>query len=241
MLQKTSLLALLCLLLTQAIAQDVQKIEKSIYIEYGYEGIDTDDVVGQMMFAKKRLAIYADADFMMLQTYSTDPKPQTMEAIVVGMIKDMKTGKVYPCLTIGDQKLRQKETLEQSMSEDIFSGLSDSDYEMSKTDNAEKIAGIASAQWNMILPEMEDTSSVYLSLNISPNDAIKDQPLFVFRSDEYLGLLLGKDSAFGPKIYQFRALKVELDRPRPIAEQLATFEETSEEMLNKTLKSYLGF
>ena len=224
-----------------ATAQKHQRIEKSIAIEYAYDSIAATDMMGQLMFSKKRLLVYADADFFVIRSYSANPSPKTMDAIVLMVVQDLKTGKAYSCMTIGDKKLREVEPEKSQIIESLFGDVADSSYTLTQTSAATTpIKGFYCEKWHLAQADMV-SPFLYLTKDLEAIEAIEKMPMFVRRDGKLLGLCLGNDTDFGASIYRLRAQNVEIDKPQPIAEQLATFKDSNKEDMNKAIKKLLGF
>lgn len=221
-------------------AQENKPEIKSIFIDYGYENVSVDDPVGQLMFAKTHYSAYGDDRFFLIRKYAVNPTPKSMDVITVEIIKDLKAGKSYSCLTFGNKKFRQEETGENDLASNIFGPYNDPAFIMKQTSSpAVTIQGAACETVELSI-EGNVAATLYLTQAFIPVGALKDMPLFVQHDGKILGLCLGNDANMG-NTYQLRAQKIEVDKPQNIAEHLATFKDASQAEINAEIKALLGF
>lgn len=214
---------------------------QSIAIDYGYEGIAADDQMGQMMFAKKRYSIYCDANFSVIRSYAVGADQASLDAVVTTVFKDLKTGKIWHGMELGNQKLRVEGSAEDATAGQLFETYVDPAYSLTKVDApATTIQSYPCEKWHLAQAEMV-SPFLFLTTAIQPSDAVKNMPMFISRDGKFQGLCLGNDTPFGDKTYSLRAQKVELNQLQPVAEQLAGFRDSSKEEINRILKELLGF
>ena len=69
-----------------------------IAVDFGYEGINEDDRIGQMMFTFKHFWVYGDEQFQVVKMYSMPDRPNTMDGIVTEIVKNLSDNKTYICI-----------------------------------------------------------------------------------------------------------------------------------------------
>jgi hypothetical protein len=232
-----------CLIILQSCAtqQPTKKIEKSISIEYAYDEIDKDDAYGQLNLSKSRYLIYGDANFLVIKNYINSPMPNSMDAIEKEYIKDLKSGKVYFCMKVGNDKIRMIEPDSSLEYLQIFDTYSDSTYALSKVESpSQKIQNNDVQQWQLN-KEGFISPLLYLTQTFAENDLIKKLPIALYRYNKFVGLCLGNDRNISKYTYKLRAQKIEIDRVQPIGEHLASFKDSDKAEFNKLISAFIGF
>lgn len=233
---------LLSLWLFQAKAQTTAN---SIFAEYGYPNIPKDSTTIYTMYGYSKYRVYADDKFVKVETFQDLPEEQLMElgaGLRSSFIKERASGDVFICVTLDTLLIRLKggekeKATFQEMSETFNSG---SAAIYGKGNKTADIQGFKCQQY-LVKGAFQDTVSAYVTERVVLGTTIRDFPLYVAGDGKNYGLLLGRDEVmWNGYMLEFRALNVEINQPRDIAKELASYKLVTEEEGDQIIKDWFS-
>ena len=220
-------------------AQNTVTVRQSLGIEYAFTDIAADDIMGQMMFAKVRLYMYGDDQYVMIRKYANTTE-KTLDALPMEIITQLSTGETWMCITVGVKKMRTGEGASDLWANLGFDGFQDTAYVFSKdAAQAQQIQGYACENWKFSSDALTPVS-LYVSSDFAASPILEKWPFYLKKDANTAGICLGSDKVFG-NTYKMRAQKVEIDKKTDLGAYLQGFTVVQGEEFNTAIKAYLGF
>lgn len=226
--------ALLFCLFCTAGSVCAQTFADALFVEYGYPNISKDSVAIHTMYGYSKFRVYGDAKYVQVEAYQDLPKEQ-LEALGAGLrsvfVLERASGDVYICVALDTLRIRMKggekeRASYRQMTEAFNSGAANM---YGQGPGSRKILDYYCREF-LTSGQMSDTTSIYLTPDIALGEQLLDCPTYVSVGGKNYGLILGRDEVLWNKyILEFRALKVEINRPRDVAAQLAAYQLVTEE------------
>ncbi|MDX2133958.1 MAG: hypothetical protein SFV52_04205 [Saprospiraceae bacterium] len=238
-----SFLLLIVFLTMCAVAQ--AQTAGAIYVEYGYPEISKADQAMMTMYGYTKYRVYADDQFLSvenLQDLPADMAAQVGAGLQTSFTKDRKTNEVFLCMTVGDDRIRKKADQEERAQFDVMTRMfaSTDGNVLIMTNQRKEINGYNCHQYLILREETADTLTVYLTPAINPGPSVKDFPMSLATNGEFYGVILGRDDkAWDGSILAFRALRVELNKPKNMGAELASYRTVTEEEGNAIIKAWM--
>ena len=236
------LTAILILWFSQAHSQTVAN---SIFTEYGYPNIPKDSTTIQTMYRFSKFRVYADDKFIKVEAFQDLPE-EKLEELGAGLrssfIKERASGEVFLCVALDTLLIRLKggEKEQASFKEVTETFNSGSAAVYAKGSKKLDIQGFSCQQY-LVKGAFQDTVSAYVTDRVVLGPTIKDFPLYVAGEGKNYGLLLGRDEVmWNGYVLEFRALKVEINQPRDLAKELASYKLVTEEEGDKMIQDWFA-
>ena len=233
-------IALLLLLAPQAWSQTVAN---SIFAEYGYPAIPKDSAILQNMYGYSKFRVYADERFVKVEAFQDLPKEQ-LDVMGAGLrsvfIKDRSSGNVFICVALDTLLIRMRggETEQASFREMTEAFNSGTAAVFPKSAGQVNILDFPCRQY-LVKGTFADSVTAYLTDRVVLGKGISDFPMYVSGEGKNYGLLLGRDEKlWNDYILAFRALKVEINQPRDVAKELASYKLVTEEEGDQMIKDW---
>ena len=211
-----------------------QTFADALFIEYGYPNIPKDSVTIRMMYGDSKFRVYGDDKYVQVEAYQDLPKEQ-LEALGAGLrsvfIVERTSGDVYICVALDSLRIRMKggdkeKASYRQMTEAFNSGAANM---YGQGPGKRDILGYRCQEF-LTSGQMSDTISIYLNQDIALGEQVGDFPTWVSIAGKNYGLILGRDETlWNNYVLEFRALQVEINRPRDVAAQLASYQLVTEE------------
>ncbi len=234
---------LIVLLTMSAVAQ--AQSAGAIYIEYGYPEISKDDQAMMAMYGYAKYRVYADDKFLSvenLQDLPANMSSETGAGLRTSFTKDRKTNEVFLCMSVGDDRIRKKADQEEREQFDVMTRMfaTNDRNVLIMTNQRKEINGYNCHQYLILREETADTLMVYLTPAINPGPAVKDFPMRLAANGEFYGVILGRDDkAWDGSTLAFRALNIELNKPKNMGAELASYRTVTEEEGNAIIKTWM--
>lgn len=220
-----------------------QTVAQSIFAEYGYPNIPEDSTAIFTMFGYSKYRLYADDKFVQIETFQDLPAEQ-LQGLGAGLrsvfVKERASGDVFICVTLDSLRIRMKggEKEQASFREVTETFNSGSAAVYGKGSKKIDIQGYGCEQY-LVKGAFRDTVPAYLTRQVTPGPAIKDYPLYVSGGGQDYGLMLGRDEVlWNDYTLEFRALAIEINKPRDVAVELASYRLVTEEEGDKLIKEW---
>ncbi|MCB0544625.1 MAG: hypothetical protein H6575_00635 [Lewinellaceae bacterium] len=232
MLKNYLLPGLAWLLATACFAQPVTVTPRSVYIEYAYVDIPEDDMVQKMMFGNTKIKVYADDQYIKLE--SEVQTPGGMHSMAV---RNNKTGETQLYVSIDTLKIRMDDDSQRLTA--LF-GVEDSTLEWKTVEMpGMTIMDVPVQAWSVADPEDSGGTLAFLADHFLPSEGIAQCPVFISRNGKCAGLLLGHDQEYGKFTTHLRATVLEFDQPQEVGALLAEYRPVTKEEGNKLMQKAL--
>jgi hypothetical protein len=222
-----------------------QTVANSIFAEYGYPNIPKDSTTIQTMYGFSKFRVYADDKFVKVEAFQDVPEEQ-LEELGAGLrssfIKERASGDVYICVTLDTLLIRLKggekeKATFQEITETFNSG---SAAIYGKGNKTTDIQGFGCQEY-LVKGAFQDTVSAYVTDRVVLGPTIRDFPLYVAGEGKNYGLLLGRDEVvWNGYVLEFRALKVEINQPRNMGKELASYQLVTEAEGDKIIQDWFS-
>lgn len=210
-----------------------QTIAHSIFTEYGYPNIPKDSTSLQNMYGYSKFRVFADDKFVKIEAFQDLPEEMAQEmgaGLRSSFIKVRSSGDIFICVMLDTLLIRLKGgPKEQASFKEITETFNSGSAAVhGKGDSKIEIQGFSCQQY-YVKGAFRDTVSAYVTDRVVLGPAIKDFPMYVAGESGSLGLMLGRDEMlWNNYLLQFRALKVEINQPRNIEKELASYKLVTE-------------
>jgi hypothetical protein len=202
-----------------------QTIAKSLYAEYAYIDVPKENVALNNRFGMVKYKFYSDEKFLHFESYQdiplTDPS-QTGPTLRSSIIRERASDIVYACLSFDTLRIRMVSGKEERASfqklTSAFNSGSASIYKEGKKKT--EIQGFSCREL-MVKGKFTDTISAYFTNQIVLDPKIPDFPLYTSASVIPYGIMLGRDEVLQENSLEFRAIELEINKPRNISAELA--------------------
>ena len=221
-----------------------QTIAKSLYAEYAYIHVPKENVALYNRFGMVKYRFYSDEKFLHFESYQdiplTDPS-KTGPTLRSSIIRERASDIVYVCLSFDTLRIKMVGGKEERASfqklASAFNSGSSSIYRegKKKTD----IQGFSCREL-LVKGKFADTISAYFSNQIVLDPKIADFPLYTSSGGAPYGLMLGRDEELMGNFLEFRAIKLEINQPRKISAELASYQLVSPEKGETMMKDLLA-
>ena len=224
-----------------AVSAQSQTVAKSIWAEYGYPNISKDSTVMYTMYGITRYRLYADDQYIQLETYQNLSEEQQkaygppMRSM---MVKERATNDVYLCISMDELQIKMKgeekerESFKQMM--ETFNSVELNVY--AKSDKAVDIQGYNCTEL-FIQGANTDTVSCFVTNQIALDPSISDFPFYIRNKEELKGLILGRDEqAWNGQTIEFRAIQLKINEPLDVKAELKKFKSVTREKGNQLMK-----
>lgn len=235
-------IAILLLLAPQAWSQTVAN---SIFAEYGYPAIPKDSTILQTMYGYSKFRVYTDDLFFKVEAFQDLPE-ENLEELGAGLrsvfIKDRKSGNVFICVALDTLLIRMRggETEQASFREMTEAFNSGTTSVLPKSAGQVDIIGYPCRQY-LVKGTFTDSVTAYLTDRIMLGKGISDFPMYVSGEGKNYGLLLGRDETlWNGYTLAFRALRFEINQPRDVAKELASYKLVTEEEGDQMIKDWFA-
>lgn len=235
----------LIILTVCALQAQSQTTANSISAEYGYPNIPKDSTTIFTMFGYSKFRVYADDKFVKVEAFQDLPE-EKLEELGAGLrsvfIKDRTSGNVFICVALDTLLIRMRggEKEEASFQEMTATFNSGSSAVYAKGNKSMVIQGFDCQQY-LVKGAFRDTISAYLTTQVVLGPTIKDFPLYVSGSGKEFGLMLGRDEIlWNDYTLEFRALKLDINRPLNVARELASYKLVTEEEGDQMIKDWFS-
>jgi hypothetical protein len=224
-----------------ALSAQGQTLAKSIFAEYGYVNIPADSVVLHTMFGITRYRLYADDQYIKLETYqnlSEKERKQVGPSIRSLLVKERASNDVYLCISFDTLQIRMKGEEKEREAFQRMSELFNS-KEAAVFGNGRKTAAIQGFNCSELFVKgaYSDTVSSFITNQVILDQSIQDFPLYVSNNGVSYGLMLGRDEVlWNGQTIEFRAVKLDINAPMDIRAELNQYQLVSKEKGNKLLK-----
>ncbi|GAB4491774.1 MAG: hypothetical protein OHK0019_12490 [Saprospiraceae bacterium] len=224
---------------------NAQTIANSIFVEYGYPNIPKDSTTIHMMFGYSKYRIYADDKFVKVETFQDLPEEMAKEmgaGLRSSFIKERASGDVFICVVLDSLLIRLKggekeQATFKEVTETFNSGTA---AVFGKGNKRADIQGFSCEQY-WVKGTYSDTVSAYVTDRVVLEPTVKDFPLYVAGEGKNYGLMLGRDEVlWNGYTLEFRALKVEINQPRDLAKELASYKLVTEEEGDKLIRDWFS-
>jgi len=231
---------LVALVVAVGFAMNAQSTAKSVYIEYGYPDIPDADPAVQSVYGHARYRVYADDRYTTVENARLMPG-ETAQGLRSGFIQDRRSGDVYLCVEVGQDRFRKRANAEEaSLFESLTARMYQGKMNLIGTNTTQRIMGLDCLQYWLIPEGSTDTLIVYLNNRLIPAGAVRNFPMAVFQGGEFHGVVLGRDDRTdGGGVIPFRALSMDIDKPQDVAALLTGYRTVSEEEGNAILQRWL--
>lgn len=233
------------ILLFLAFQTQAQTVANSIFAEYGYPNIPKDSATIQTMFGFSKFRAYADDKYIKVEAFQDLPEEQ-LEELGAGLrsvfIKERASGDVYICVALDTLLIRLKggEKEQASFREMTETFNSGSAAVYGKGRKTLDIQGFTCQQY-LVKGALSDTVSAFLTTQVVPGAAIRDFPLYVSGGGQDYGLMLGRDEIlWNNYTLEFRALKLEINKPQNVAKEMASYRLVTEEEGDQLIQAWFS-
>jgi hypothetical protein len=228
---------ILCVACISACRQGGADIQKSIFVEYGYEGMDGQPDYMKAMYEGMRIGVYADADYLTMESAAGADIGKSMRST---LLHEFKTGKTWIGISVDTVKIKIEEENGGDMNISELMGLyRDSSYTIGKTATQLKILEQDGVGYKLEKDGYPGTE-IIVAPHLRPSEGLSKAPMFMSRGKEYYGLILGNNSEMGNIKMNMRAVKLEIDQPREASKILDAYRLVSREEGNRIMNAMMG-
>jgi len=220
-----------------------QTIAKSLYAEYAYLHVPKENVALYNRFGMVKYKFYADEKFLSFESYQdiplTDPSkvgPTLRSSIIRERASDIE----YVCLSFDTLRIKMVGGKEERASfQKLSSAFNSGSTSIYREGNKKTEIQGFSCRELLVKGKFADTVSAYFSNQIILDPKIADFPLYTPAGVTPYGLLLGRDEVLQENLLEFRAIKLEINQPRNITAELASYQLVSPEKGEAMMKEML--
>lgn len=217
-----------------------QSSGNALYIEYGYPNIPERDPQLMSGYGYARYRVYADDRFISVENAQVLPEGEN-QGLRSGFIQDRQGGEVYLCVEVGQERFRKRTNAQETeMFHDLTTRMPKGMMNLIGTNKTERILGHDCLQYWLIPEGQTDTMVVYLNNRLVPASGVRNFPMAVHQGGEFHGVVLGRDDKTDKgQVIPFRALSIDINKPKDIAAVLAGYRTVSEEEGNTILQRWI--
>lgn len=221
-----------------------QTVAKSLYSEYAYINVPKENVALYNRFGMVKYKFYSDEKFLNFESYQdiplTDPS-QTGPTLRSSIIRERASDIVYVCLSFDTLRIRMVGGKEERASfQKLTSAFNSGGTSIYGTGKKKMDIQGLSCKELLVKGKFSDTISAYFSNQIVLDPKIADFPLYSSSGVSPHGLMLGRDEVLMGNQLEFRAIKLEINQPRNITAELASYQLVSPEKGEAMMKEMLA-
>lgn len=215
----------------------------SIYAEFRYVNIPKEKADLYNLFGLTQYKVYADAQFLKFETYQDIPlqdpngKGPTLRT---SFILERVSGEIYLCVSLDTLSIRMKAgAAERSSFQQTTQAFNSGSKSVRAMGNRQLDIQGFSCNELMVAGKFSDNISAYVTDQIQLAPMIRDFPLFIGSPEKTYGLMLGRDELVKGQILELRAVTLEINQPKNLYAELATYQLVTQEEGDLRMKSLL--
>lgn len=215
----------------------------SIYAEFRYVNVPKEKTDLYNLFGLTQYKVYADGQFLKFETYQEIPLQDSNvkgPTLRTSFIKERETNEIYLCVSLDTLSIRMKAgAAERSSFQQTTQAFNSGGKSVRAMGNRQLgIQGYSCIEL-IVAGKFSDNISAFVTDQIQLAPSIRDFPLFIGSTEKTYGLMLGRDELVKGQILELRAVALEVNQPKNLYAEMATYQLVTQEQGDVMMKSLL--